>query len=281
MLVGDLHPSAIYVSGALLGLVFGALSGKLADALPARYGIVHVATGARRARRNLALVALSAACAVGIAHLVGASSDRTVAHGALLLVTNALLVSSVLAAAAIDLEHMILPNELTLVPTLLCLVTSPLRAVGVGGAVAGAAVGLAASYLPFVLYKKLRGESGMGLGDAKLALMAGAWHGVEGALFVLFAGAVQSTLGAGIMHVLGLRYEVPESVRAEIEELRERARAGDEEAISELADDPMAGAERDGMLGMRLPLGPFLALACVEALFLRRWIASALGWLMQ
>src|SRR5690606_20983881 len=119
------------------------------------------------------------------------------------------------------------------------------------------------------------------LGDAKLALFAGAWHGVEGALFVLFAGAAQSTLAAAIMHLVGVRYEVPESVRAELEELEARARAGDEEAKSELADDPMAGEARDGMLGIRLPLGPFLALACIQALFLRRWILEVLGGLMR
>ena len=48
--------------------------------------------------------------------------------------------------------------------------------------------GLVLTYLPFLLYKKVRGRSGMGLGDAKLTLFAGAWMGAEGAAFVVFGG---------------------------------------------------------------------------------------------
>ena len=118
--------------------------------------------------------------------------------------------------------------------------------------------------------------------DAKLTLMAGAWHGVAGAPCVLFLGALQQALAAILMRVLGITYEEPESVKAELEQLRARADAGDEDAKSELADDPMAGEARDGAFGMRLPLGPFLALGCIEVLFLRRWLLEhVVGWLMQ
>jgi hypothetical protein len=42
----------------------------------------------------------------------------------------------------------------------------------------------------------------------------------------------------------------------------------------------MASAPVDGTLGMRLPLGPFLALGCIEVLFLRRWLVEhVLTWL--
>jgi len=258
------------------------VAAKAADALPRRYGIEHLVTGAPRSRRNVVLLLLSTLCGAGIAHVLTGAPDVTLAHAAFLLVVNAVAASAVLAAAAIDLEHMILPNELTLGAAGLCLLTSPLRSIGVVGSISGAVAGLLVAYLPFLLYKKLRGQSGMGLGDAKLAVMAGAWHGVEGAFFVLFAGALQSTLAAVVMRVTGLRYEEPASVKAEIAELRARAAGGDEEAASELADDPMAGEARAGTLGMRLPLGPFLALACIEVLFLRRWIVDdVLGWLTR
>ena len=122
----------------------------------------------------------------------------------------------------------------------------------------------------------------MGLGDAKLTLMAGAWHGVEGAFLVLFAGALQSSLAALALRLAGVSYEAPESVKAEIAELRARADAGDEEARSELADDPMASDASDGTMGMRLPLGPFLALGCVQVLFLRHWLVERLfDWLQR
>jgi leader peptidase (prepilin peptidase)/N-methyltransferase len=151
--------------------------------------------------------------------------------------------------------------------------------VGLVGSLVGIAVGLAITYLPFLLYKKLRGRSGMGLGDAKLALFAGAWLGGPGAVFVVFAGALQSAVCAGIMRLLGLSFAVPASVRAEIAELRAKAAAGDAEALSILADDPMAAdvgvpsAKTSSPLAtMRLPMGPFLVLACLEFVFARREI---------
>lgn len=282
MRVADLEPSLLRAGGAVVGVVLGLAAAKAADALPRRYGIEHLVMGAPRARRNVVLLLLSTLCGAGIAHVLTGAPDITLAHAGFLLVVNAVVASAVLAAAAIDLEHMILPNELTLGAAGLCLLTSPLRSIGVVGSISGAVAGLLVSYLPFLLYKRLRGQSGMGLGDAKLAVMAGAWHGVEGAFFVLFAGALQSTLAAVVMRITGLRYEEPASVKAEIAELRTRAAGGDEEAASELADDPMAGEARAGTLGMRLPLGPFLALACIEVLFLRRWIVdNVLGWLTR
>ena len=282
MRVEDVDPNLLRAAGAFLGLALGAGATKLADGLPRRYGITHLVTPARRSRRNVALLVLSMVCATGIAHVLTGARDDSLAHAAFLLVTNAVVVSAVLTAAAIDLEHMILPNELTIGPAVLCVASSPLRSIQLYGSVAGALVGLALSYVPFLLYKRMRGQSGMGLGDAKLALMAGAWHGIAGAPFVLFLGALQSALAALVMRIVGITYEEPESVKAEIRELRARAEAGDEEAKSELADDPMAGEAREGTLGMRLPLGPFLALACIEVLFLRRWLVDhVLGWLMQ
>jgi len=282
MRVADLDPRLLLATGAALGLALGGLAAKVADALPSRYGITHLTRGPARTKRNAALVLLSTLCAIGIAAVLTRAPDVSAAHAALLLATNAVVAASVLAAAAIDLEHMILPNELTLGATVLCVATSPLRSVGLVGSIAGAVVGLAIAYLPFLLYKRLRGQSGMGLGDAKLALMAGAWFGVAGAPFVLFFGALQSALTAAAMRALGVSYGIPESVAAELRELRARADAGDEEAKSELADDPMAGDEREGTLGMRLPLGPFLALGCVEVLFLRVWLVeNVLGWLMR
>ncbi len=282
MRVAELDPLLLHGGAAVLGGMLGAFGGRLADVLPPRYGITHSVLGARRTRRTAALVVLSALSAVGIAFVLAGAGELSVAHAGALLAINALVAASVLAAAAIDLEHMILPNELTLGPALLCLVSSPLRSVGVTGSIAGALVGLAVSYLPFVLYKKLRGQSGMGLGDAKLALMAGAWHGPEGAVFVLFAGALQSTIAAVVMRATGLRYEEPESVKAEIAELRARAAAGEADAVSALDDDPMAGEARAGTLGMRLPLGPFLALGCIEVLFLRRWLLEhVVAWFLR
>ena len=192
-------------------------------------------------------------------------------HAALWFANHLVLSCALVGAAAIDVEHMILPNEVTLGGALLALATSSFLRVGLKGAIVGAVVGFVAAVVPHWIYKKLRGRSGQGFGDAKLAILAGAWLGPFAAIFVLFGAAVQSVLAAVVMKVLGLSYPVPASVRAEIDDLRARAAAGDAEAQELLDDDPMAadvGAEGEAsVLTTRLPLGPFLVLACLEALF--------------
>jgi leader peptidase (prepilin peptidase)/N-methyltransferase len=281
MRVADVDPVLAHGVSVTLGLLLGHASGRVVDRLPSRYGIVHLVRGSARLRRNDALVALTALCSLGIGHVLVSTPDLALAHALFLLMTNAIMVSAILAAAAIDIEHLILPNELTIGAAMLSLVTSPLRAPGAMGSICGAVLGLALSYLPFFLLRRARGHSTMGLGDAKLAITAGAWHGVVGVVFVLFAAGAQSALVALVMRLSGRRYEVPPSVTAELQGLRERARAGDEEAILELAADPVAEDRRDP-LGMALPFGPFLALACVEVLFLRRWLLEhVLAWLAR
>jgi leader peptidase (prepilin peptidase) / N-methyltransferase len=275
--------------GIALGVAFGAMATKLVDHLPRRY---NVAPSSREAssRRSVSplIIFITVLATVGIALVLTGVPNDSFEHLLFLLVTNAALSAFVIAAAAIDLEHMILPNELTLGGALIALLSSPLRSIGPKAAIIGAIVGIAITYAPFVLFKKVRKQSGMGLGDAKLSLLAGAWLGWEGAIAVLFLGALQSVIAAVVMRALGLRYTVPASVKKEIDDLRARASKGDEEAKRDLEDDPMAMAKDDdapssaALLSARLPLGPFLALACIETLFLRRQIVEhVFGWLMR
>lgn len=272
----DFSPNVIRGVGALAGLGGGLVAGRLADLLPARYGIELVVAGRARARRNLVLLALGGLAGAGLAHLLAAFPATPLDRAAFYFLLNLTLCIALLAAAAVDLEHMILPNELTLGGAVLALATSHWRGIGLVGSLVGTGTGLLLTYLPFVLYKKLRGRSGMGLGDAKLALLAGAWLGAEGAIFVVFAGALQSALAAGVMRVLGIGFAVPASVEAEIAALRTKAEAGDEDARSMLADDPMAAdlgsAPAPALATMRLPMGPFLVLSCLEFVFARRQI---------
>lgn len=279
-LLAVVSPNTVRALGALAGLAGGALAGYVADWLPRRYEVTLLVEGAARTRRNAALAVIGAVVGLVLAFFVTAVPDVSATRAAFYFAVNLLLALSLLAAAAVDLEHMILPNEVTLGGALVALATSPWRAVGLVGSLVGVAFGLGLTYLPFVLYKKLRGRSGMGLGDAKLALFAGAWLGAPGAVFVVFAGALQSALCAAIMRLLGVSFAVPASVQAEIAELRAKAAAGDEEARSLLADDPMAADvsnpgdadDTESLAAMRLPMGPFLVLACLEFLFARREI---------
>jgi leader peptidase (prepilin peptidase)/N-methyltransferase len=190
--------------------------------------------------------------------------------------THFALATIAVAAAAIDVEHMILPNELTIGGAVIALATSPLRPLGLQASAIGAVLGLVIAWLPSVAYKKLRGKSGQGLGDAKLAILAGAWHGFVGAFFVLLAGAFQMALTAFAMKALGIAYPIPDSVKRDIEELRAKAAAGDAEAKQLLEDDPIANEDAGGgLLTTGLPLGPFLVLALLELVFAGGPIFSA------
>jgi leader peptidase (prepilin peptidase)/N-methyltransferase len=104
----------------------------------------------------------------------------------------------------------------------------------------------------------------MGLGDAKLLMLAGAWFGWRGAVFALFAGALQAAIAAGIVLLVRGKIEEPEGVRKDREELLAAAAAGDEEAKRAIEEDPLATAPGEGVMAARMPFGPFLCLAIVE-----------------
>jgi leader peptidase (prepilin peptidase)/N-methyltransferase len=202
-----------------------------------------------------------------------------------LLVLYGGLALSLIAAAFIDLEHMLLPDSITLGGTVVGIVSAPLRPdVGLLDALIGGAVGFAIVWLPFiVLYALVRGYPGMGLGDAKLTLLAGVWFGWPGALFVLLAGAVQGTLVAIAVYLAQGKIEEPEAVRLEREEILAEIEAaeGEERRLleEELAKDPIGRAPESGLGKARLPFGPFLALGAIEFLLFGRPIVEGyLAW---
>jgi leader peptidase (prepilin peptidase)/N-methyltransferase len=176
------------------------------------------------------------------------------------------------AGIFIDLEFMLLPDEITLGGAALGLATTPLRHVEWTDSLLGAAVGFCIVWLPFHLgYRLLRGHPGMGLGDAKLLALSGAWFGWPGAVFALLAGAVQGTVVAGAVLLSRGRIEEPEAVRREREEMRRELEALPEEErallLRELSNDPLATEPGEGIGKARIPFGPFLALATLEYLF--------------
>ena len=205
------------------------------------------------------------------------------AHFALYLA----LCSGLLAAAAIDLEHMILPDSITLGGTALGLATVAIRPeVTLLQASIAAAAGFVLVWFPFIwLHEKWRGYPGMGLGDAKLLALGGAWFGGLGVVFVLFGGALQGTIAAAVSMLSGKTIEEPAAVQAERREFQKELAAAEGEERAELERllelDPVL-REPDGTnLGARIPFGPFLALALVElALFYEPLRAFADEWLL-
>jgi leader peptidase (prepilin peptidase)/N-methyltransferase len=128
-----------------------------------------------------------------------------------------------LAASAVDMRERLLPDEINLAIGALGLLQA--FAFGGGGglldAAVGAAVGLAAFAVFSAVYARLRGRTGLGLGDAKLLGALGAWVGWQGLPSL-------AAIGAG----LALVWAVADAV------IRRRPLRGD----------------------ASLPLGPFLAL---------------------
>ena len=182
---------------------------------------------------------------------------------------------ALVAAAFIDLEHMYLPDPITIGGSVLGLATCSLRDVRILDSLLGAAIGFFVVWLPFnVLYKAVRGKGGMGVGDAKLAMLAGAWFGWPGAVFVLFAGAIQGTVAALVVFLVKGKIEEPEQVKADREELKKAAAEGDEEAKKALEEDPLGTEPEEGLMAARLPFGPFLILGILEYLFVGRAIVA-------
>lgn len=179
---------------------------------------------------------------------------------------------TLLCAIFIDLDHMLLPDSLTLGGALVGLVSAPLRGFDYPSALLGAGVGFVVVWLLFVEgYRWLRGQPGMGLGDAKLLMLTGAWFGWPGVLFALLAGSLLGTLTAIVVYLARGQLEEPASV---VEERRELQAALDElegeereRFAAELAKDPLFDAPKGGLRQARIAFGPFLAIATLAYLF--------------
>ncbi len=239
--------------------------------------------GARISPRYVVVELVGAVVALGIADslLRGLPWHTSVLRAGAIFLSDFALAMALVAAAFIDAEHMYLPDPITIGGALFGLATPGLRGLTYLDAFAGAAIGFVGVWLPLVVgYKAIRGRAGMGLGDAKLVMLAGAWFGWPGAAFALFTGALQATVAAAVVLVARGKIEEPEAVRADREELTRAAAAGDEEAKRALAEDPLGEPPQEGFLAARLPFGPFLCLAIVEWMIAGAWIREwLLPWL--
>ncbi len=213
-------------------------------------------------------------------------SDTPLWQGLLFFAVELALGLGLIAAAFIDLSHMYLPDPITLGGAALGVVSVPIRpGATFEESVIGAVVGFLLVWLPFDwLHRWLRGKPGMGLGDAKLTLLAGAWFGWQGALFTLLAAALQATLMVIAVYLVRGKLDEPEAVKREREELRaELERASPEERAeieAELEGDPLADAPEPGFGKARIAFGPFLVLSALELLvfgdFIRQELMGAL-----
>lgn len=226
------------------------------------------------------------AWAIVVARLDPVQHELTAGEAGMLFAIYLTITLMLLAAALIDLEHMILPDSLTYGGALLGLISSPFRPdVSVEASFLGGLIGFFVIWFPFIwLHEKIRGYPGMGLGDAKLAILAGTWFGPFGVLLTLFGGAIQGTIFAGIAYAISGKIEEPEAVRQQREELLRAINEAEgrekEELLAEFEADPLARPPEESPGGPRIAFGPFLALALIEQVLffdtIMRWIGATL-----
>lgn len=206
------------------------------------------------------------------ARLYPRADELTVGEGAFLFALYLVAGLGLLAAAMIDLEHMILPDSITWGGAVLGLLSSPFRPeVTPTDAFLGGALGYFGIWFPFIwLHRKLRGFDGMGLGDAKLMTLAGTWFGPWGVLLTLFGGSIQGTIFALSSLAIKGEIEEPEGVKQQRQELLSAIEAahGEEKQLlqKEYDEDPLAKPPEEREGGPRIAFGPFLALALMEQL---------------
>jgi len=211
--------------------------------------------------------------AVVVMKLLPYRHDLSLLHAGGLFWLYLTLALGLIAAAAIDLEHMILPDSLTWGGMMLGLLSSPLRSeVSVTESALGAALGFVGLWFPFIwLHDKLRGFPGMGLGDAKLMALAGAWFGPWGALLTLFGGALQGTVMTLITLLFHGKISEPVAVTAQRQELLAAIESAEGEEkvalLEELHADPLGLPPEEAPGGARVAFGPFLVLTLLELLF--------------
>jgi leader peptidase (prepilin peptidase) / N-methyltransferase len=201
-------------------------------------------------------------------------------QGGIVFAAHLALCLGLIAAAFIDVEFMILPDSITLGGAALGLATIPLRDISLVDALIGAGVGFALVWVPFIwLYQMVRGFAGMGLGDAKLLFLAGAWFGWPGAVFALLAGAIQGTVFVIALYAAQGKIEEPQAVKDEREatkrELAELPETERAKLLEELRGDIVLMEPAGGLSGARISFGPFLILSLLEYLFFQQEIQYA------
>jgi leader peptidase (prepilin peptidase)/N-methyltransferase len=117
---------------------------------------------------------------------------------------GALFICSMIVLATIDLEHYLLPDRVTLPGIAAGLFLQPwIPGVSLSSALTGAALGGGILLAVTAAWYVLRGEEGMGLGDAKMLAMIGAFLGWKGMLVALFAAFFAGALVGVVLMARG------------------------------------------------------------------------------
>ncbi len=103
----------------------------------------------------------------------------------------------------IDLQHQILPNEITLGGIVVGLAASLVAPPGWRDALIGAAAGGGILWLVAWTYRAVRHQDGLGFGDVKMLAMIGAFLGWKLMVLTLASASILGSLTAGVLMVAG------------------------------------------------------------------------------
>ena len=129
-----------------------------------------------------------------------------------LLVVRLLFACAMVVLFAIDLEHHLLPNVITLPGIVVGLVASLFLPPGIGDSVIGVLAGGGVLWLIGEAYYRFSGQEGMGGGDVKMLAMIGAFLGWKLVILTLVLSSVTGSL-IGVIVIAsrrgGMKYELP------------------------------------------------------------------------
>ena len=140
--------------------------------------------------------AITALLSLVVAYTVGANEQALL----YILITWALV-----ALTFIDIDHMLLPDQLTLPLVWLALIASVMGyTISPSDAIIGAACGYLSLWSVFWLFKLLTGKEGMGYGDFKLLAVFGALLGWQSLLtIILLSSVVGAIIGITLLSIQG------------------------------------------------------------------------------
>jgi leader peptidase (prepilin peptidase) / N-methyltransferase len=121
-----------------------------------------------------------------------------------LLAVRLLFAAMLIVLFAIDLEHQILPNLITVPGIVVGLACATVLPPGLRDALIGAAIGGGVLFAIAEGYYRIRGEEGMGMGDVKMLAMIGAFLGWKLTLVALVLASFTGSL-VGILVLVSRR----------------------------------------------------------------------------
>ncbi len=188
------------------------------------------------------------------------------------LLAAIMLIGFLIPLTFIDLDHWLLPNELTFPGVAVGLLVSlPLGWPRVRDAAIGAAAGYLAFWALEWIGEKVFRKEALGGGDKNLLALIGAFLTYKSLPAVIFLSSLQgSIVGIALLAARGRAGPSwsEEERAAAAERKRRNAEKGPEE---ELEDDWVPGATN-------MPFGPWLAVAAVEVLLVGGLLAERLPW---